>query len=812
MTKNSIGNPCKASDFRSIRSGSNYSLLVATPSDHPPPYSGGRTYVVLHWQKRDEVLGYNLYRRSADCILYDSKPINGSRLIAPVDTCAELEALIAPESIEWEQLRRALTVWGNRKSSPLTVDKQPVMHFAESPILEGLINPCDALASGLTADQEMVFDKLADYNLCFRLARGLAFKDLTVVSGTTYCYELRGILPDGAEIVLASNICVTAGFPILPDPPSGFTLTAGDGRVLALWHRNPYAFSYCVCRSPYSAAGYEIIHSVPIRLDIAKDLEGNPLPEPYPCGFLDIQRWDSEGLPIDHSEYGSMISGPENGITYYYRVASEDILGRRGEWSEPKLATPRCSIPPMAPDQLRVDAIPSLPGLALSWRKVTRNVETHQIRDAHQFYVIYRGATQSEMEDMVALGTHEVARVTANPRDPTTPNLNWTDMDRILEPPFGEVDFWYRVRCIDQHGSVSAPSAIVSGRIPDTTPPEATKFPGARGYADHITVDWPANSEPDLAGYHIYRGICDRGQIFHPPDLEGEWLLVGTVTLREAAGHYTVSFDDYSVPAGSRLCYAYWIRAYDTAQNLSGNGGPCGPDEYVCCRLREETPPPAPVITALKARSNSVLIEWIAAPIPDLRAFHVYRSELEGNTPEFIGCVLIDGTTLCDPWIGMQPSCEDIPAELDPGVTRASFLDRTAEPNRLYWYRVSALDWIGNESEGTNLTRLPAISTLTYSADLPPTPTLLPRLPSSLATDGLEIRWDPGSDSPIHLRGFVVFRRTQEGSYRQVSPIVDGCSYNDKTARPDVEYWYCVQALDQSGKLSNPSTAAMYRY
>lgn len=370
------------------------------------------------------------------------------------------------------------------------------------------------------------------------------------------------------------------------------------------------------------------------------------------------------------------------------------------------------------------------------------------------------------------------------------------------------------MRCIDDHGSVSEPSALVPGRLPDITPPGPTKPLRAEGFADHIRVLWPPNTEPDLAGYQVYRGLCDPGSLYKPDDEFGcDMVLVGSVSRwdaeQQAEQTGSAFFDDFSVPPGSPLCYAYWLRAYDATQNLYGGVCP-EPGEYVCQRLREQTPPPPPVIVGLRARNRAVLVEWIASPVQDLRAFHVYRSDREDDEPVFLGCVLTDGTVLGERWAGTHPSCADIPAEANPVSVHATFLDQTPEPARVYWYRVAALDWLGNESEAGALSRLPAISTFTYSSELPAAPTVSVPIPGSSEGCGLEVNWGPPFD-PLSFRGFVVFRSSApNGDYRQVSPIVAGNAFRDMSARRGVDYWYRLQTIDQEGGLSAPSTAVKH--
>ena len=814
-------------------------LLNATSADID---RNGKTYVVLYWTPRYDVSGYNLYRSKSGSISSRAIPINGRRPIAPIRTCKELKNFIHPRSREWQQLVNAFTSLKNSKKMEMVADSSNRARFKDSSLLQKLqkaprlpeefipispkgvpweMDPCEAIDRGLTAEEDEMFEALAANSLNFRLARGLAYRDYKVEANEKYFYELRGVLAHGREVVLGSGLTVQAGRFILPEAPSGLNLTGGDSKVLALWNRNPCAaFSYRVCRSVHAVFGHQVIHEEQIQLDITHDLEGEELVVPQP-GFLDYQRWDEYGLPEDHDVNGLSVSGPKNGYKYYYKVAGIDILGRQGSWCGNQSATPVSITPPKAPETLRVDPSTTPFGLTLSWRKVTHNIDNHQILESSQTYEIYRGETLEELENLDDLAQRLVGTVIANPSDPTVSTVSWTDNDPVLSPSYGEKDFWYRIRCLDENSNISFPSAVVGGRIPDTTAPGPTDLVDSEGFSDHIRIFWQYNSEPDLAGYQIYRAICDHGRLYQPADDEKQevgcdMILVGTVSLNEqkaCLAEGSVYFDDYSVPSDSPLCYAYWVRAYDGSQNLymGANGCP-KPEEYICQRLLEETPPPAPVITTLKARNKAVLIEWIASPIQDLRAFHVYRSEAEDDPGIFLGCVLSDGSSYPARWEGVRPACSDIPAEPNPVAVQGKFLDETPDPKRVYWYRVSTLDWLGNESEGKDLSCLPAMSTFTFLSDLPVCPIVLPQTIPSTVGCGLEVRWSP-SYTPAELRGFVVFRSGEIlGDYRQVSPIIEGNVFTDPSARRGVDYWYQIQAIDWAGRLSSPSAPHQHSY
>ena len=771
----------------------------------------GSTYVVLQWEAVHGVAGYNLYRRPAEGPARTSRPINGSKPIVPPSSARQLHAAVPKGSPEWEALAQGFT--------------------AAAGTLEPA-NPAASFERGLTEQELRIVRATAHANLAMRHAAGLAYTDRGVKANERYLYELRGVLADGTERRLAVDIPVWAGHFFLPDPPSGLSTQPGDRRVLALWNRNPYAATFVVQRATSPGGPFQQVNPKPVAFDMDSGLDGQPLPAPQP-GFLDLGAWDPEGLPIGHPVGSGTVYGPDNGVTYWYQVASQDTLGRTGSWSAAVPATPVRSIPPMAPDELQVSPNSTADGLVLTWRKVTRNVENHVLPDPSHTNYVYRGETLEDIEDIASLSSRLVATVPSYPQDPTTPLVPWTDLDPVLVPPYGTKQFFYRVVVEDAFGKRSAPSAVITGAVPDTTPPGPTDLIGATGDADRIRVDWKPNGEPDLAGYQIYRGVCDRGFIYRPgithvKDKEGKIItrgesrypcdmtLVGDVSVGDANAMYAadgrISFEDTSVPANSPLCYGYWVRAYDQAGNLyAGDRGCPRPGEYRCARLREKTPPPVPVMTGLRARNNAVLVEWISSPVQDLRAFHVYRSEAEHDPPQFLACVFTDGSVSATPWAGLVPSCDDVPAVPDPLAARGSYLDDTAEPHRVYWYRVSALDWLGNESSGAHIVDIPASSTFTYTTDLPVTPSVLPPVPAASDGCGLEVNWGPPFD-PDTLQGFVVFRAATGGPYRQVSGILTTNNFTDPSARRGVDYLYVAQSIDHSGLLSEPSPPVLHRY
>jgi len=803
---------------------------------------GATPAVVLLWTPVEGATGYYLYRK----LQGNSKSIliNPKHPVRMVQTCQELEAIIPKGSAEWEMLRHAIGKVALEKefapslggttsvvfpNYPIVIDpisKIPSGGVASS-IKQQSYDPCKALERGFTSEELELFITMASLNLKIRLAMGLGYIDTNVEEGSTYEYSIRARMPGGTFLESGTAVIILVDT-TPPDPPSGIETTTGDGEVLVTWNRNPAAFGYILERSLDPSNPFNRIHDETIMYSIWKDPELIVQSEPEKPGFIDFKRWNSEGLPVSHEVLGIAIEGPSNGISYYYRVASCTIFGETGPWSAPKVAIPIDLTPPRAPEELTVTPT-EYPdrGLAVAWRKVTRDVRGHQELDSIHTYEVFRSDKRESLEDPDSLGNTPVYSLSINPLAPQICTLSWIDTSSEIFPLYGEQDFYYRVRCIDAANNKGALSAIISGRLPDITPPGPTTVIKTVGHPDSIELFWDQNPEPDLAGYQIYRSICNKGEFYAPTKSYDiivqkkkgcDFGLVGETLLKEPNGpglnQECTSYRDTSVPKDSPVCYAYWVRAFDQARNLyQGSGGcPASKNEYKCGRIVEGISPPYPVITGLCAEHRAVVISWAASPVQDLRAFHIYRSRNENEVGEFAGCVLRDGTIFGQRWTGTTPKCDEIPAEAGPEAVMGSYRDENLDPHVIYWYRVSALDWVGNESNGDDLLKIPAVSTFTYTRDHPQIPIIASLYLSSSEQCGITIHWSPPFDSSVHT-GFIVFRSSsKKSSYRQVSPLVKDNMYTDLSAPRNRGLWYRVQSMDIHGLLSAPSEPVFCHY
>ncbi len=762
-------------------------------------------HVVVTWPPNATVQRFNLYRKAAGAPSFPTAPIHPKPL-ERMSSCPDIQAVIPPGSEEWIVLAKSL---------------------ADSPTVD--FDPCavSTIAAGSPKESKLLL--LARSRWRIAVVVGLAYDDAAVANGTAYVYELRGVNAVGTETgTLFTNVTVTAGSPVPIPTPGSLSATAGDNRVLLLWGDQPEAAGFTVWRATAAVGPYERVNELAFLSRITQDLDGNPLTPSN--GFLDMRRWDDSGVPTFHVVNGVSVYGPADGTTYFYKVASLDLLGQTGPLSTSAVsAKPLDKTPPAAPSSVSVTAVDSQNRLEVRWNVVQSDIDGHEESSPIAGYRLFRYETEN-----APLPTGiQIGGVIPPPASGIT-DMAASDNAAILRPPFGEQTFWYRVEAFDGSGNVSSRSAAAGGHLKDITPPAPPKDVAAKGFDDFIRITWAANTEPDLDGYQIYRSLCHNGISNpceprqpgvptpgqHEPAGEGEsegktpctgpYVLVGSVSLAAAkAMGATVTFDDHTVPKGSPLCYSYWIKAIDRTQNQSGSWPFPDPSEKtVCERLRDLTPPDPAIISGLFARDRAVRVEWIGPPIQDIRAYHVYRGTAETGPYKWVGGMTVEPPPAV-PQILTAPytppavvGCGKIPIVTIDSMSMGFFDDATADPKAIYWYKVVGIDQSGNEAP---LAKAVPMSTFTFTTAMPPTPTITSVTGTTAAPFGLVLHWTPTFD-PAHHRGFAVFRSDRfDGLYRQIGTLLTDSQYQDNQVVRGVSYWYKVVVMDATGQVSMPS-------
>ncbi len=764
--------------------------------------------VLLTWPENRKVESFQIYRRTAADLAYGKKPVNPAP-IAVLRDCNAIKAIIPVRSQEWKEIALILQEPAEGGRS----DGRGALRFtpAPSPLRikgERSFDPCQLYSVRPGSRNGELLQMLA--RKYYRIAQviGQAFVDHDVAMGSTYYYEIRG-LREGREEVLATNVRVVAGVDTPLPAPHNVVATAGDSRVMVTWDSVASTSGYDVYRRTVPSPTWIKVNDKPVMVKLTADLNNDSLALPL-FGIIDYRRWDEEtGIPLPHDVDGAPVDGPANKNTYRYRVSARNALGTPGTPSaETNAATPTDQTRPGLPMDLKVEAVGQT--LKISWSKVTRDELGRIEEDGILGYHLYRATAQTDTAG-IRINT------TMIPQPVWISSVSHIDSDPVIISQYGEKEFYYRLRVVDAHNHRSVFSAAASGHVPDIYAPDPPRNVAAEGFQSHIRVCWAPNSEPDLESYMIYRSYCDYGR-WTPPYQErktgvdcGPFVLIAEMTEKEAADslakHGKICYNDGSVPTASPLCYAYLIKAKDRSQNESGAWPypDLAIEEVVCQRLLDETPPPLPVVSGMQAQDGAIYIEWLAAPIQDLGAFHVYRAEKESDPYHWVGGMTVVkppavSTPLALPFKPAKPcGCDSIPLVAHEGMHAGAFLDKQVEPKKIYWYKVTSVDQNGNDARPDHAV---PYSTFTFSSSGPARPVITPPIGKYAGRCGLEIKWSPVFDMTQH-KGFVVFRgRTETGAYRQISPFVKTSAFVDSTIHASNTYWYKVQAFDVNGQPS----------
>ena len=211
-----------------------------------------------------------------------------------------------------------------------------------------------------------------------------------------------------------------------------------------------------------------------------------------------------------------------NDTSYTYRVIAIDTAGRQSGPSATADATPTDTTAPPVPTGLT--ATPADGSVELTWNPVT-------VDDLAGYHV---ERTPTEADGWTRLNSDPLT-------EPTYTDTDVTNAD----------SYTYRIRAVDTHANESDPSTTAHATPTDTTPPEAPTGLTATSGDSEVALAWTANTEPDLAGYHVERTLTGAGT----------WTLLTSTPVTAAAYTDTSAVNDTT--------YTYRIRAVDTHANES---------------------------------------------------------------------------------------------------------------------------------------------------------------------------------------------------------------------------------------------------
>ena len=313
----------------------------------------------------------------------------------------------------------------------------------------------------------------------------------------------------------------------------------------------------------------------------------------------------------------------------------------------------------------------------------------------------------------------------------------------------GEDIYSIKLEAEDITGNISTDQIAVSV---DHTPPVAPTLISATPAASNVTMVWETNTEPDLAGYLLYRN----GQLANASGLVIDNLSPYLIS--------DVSYFDKTLPDGK---FTYYLVAMDEAGNISDSSNSL--DVVI-----DTHPPQAEIIEPSdgSAFEHKILVKAESADLDIVSVQFQYKSEAE------TGWIDLDETVTMQPYV----------TNLDPvalGITYGN-----------YHLRAVATDVSGQTDPS------PAFITVTYT-DL-----TAPQAPEDLKvlTNGGDVTLTWTANTEGDLEGYNIYRSSEGTRIKVNTSVITVPTYQDVSLTGGM-YTYEVTAVDVYGNESESSNS-----
>jgi len=277
-------------------------------------------------------------------------------------------------------------------------------------------------------------------------------------------------------------------------------------------------------------------------------------------------------------------TGLVNGRTYYYMISAYDEVPNYGQNSTIASGTPQDTVAPNPVSIISVTPVATGNQLIITWTSSnSSDVEGYNLYNA----------------------TSEFGPYTLLISTPKT-QTSYTHSGLID----GQV-YWYKVAPIDEVPNEGQNSTAVNGTPQDTVPPAQVTGLVVTNPTTGKTLDlsWNAVSDPDLAGYRIYRR-----------NSTSNYSLLTTVAASDNFYKDTTVIDN--------ILYYYKVAAIDEVPNEGANSTEVG-------AVPSNEIPPAKVrdLTVTGINDTALRLQWAVNTEPDLKLYRIYRSTSSGFTP-----------------------------------------------------------------------------------------------------------------------------------------------------------------------------------
>lgn len=297
------------------------------------------------------------------------------------------------------------------------------------------------------------------------------------------------------------------------------------------------------------------------------------------------QAWELlKTLGADVTSYTDKNVKPYRGVAYRVEVVDSDKLVSPAEETE------------MIPSPVTVDLQVARQGLL---RKIELQWSAVNYIDG---YKLYRGEGQS------GDSWQEIKRLKAN-------ETSFSDAEGLSDGS----DYRYKLVSFDDQGDMPESNIVAASTKPAPAVPGAAE--AISGQYRTVTLQWQADSDSDVAGYHIYRS--EDGKKFS--------------SYEKVKGHTKSSFVDKGGVFSAlkdASDYHYQIAAYN---RFNGEG-----ERTAVLSARTKEPPPAVEALTATAEPASIVLNWQSSSVSDIVEVTVQRSE--GDCSRFSRLSSLRGT------------------------------------------------------------------------------------------------------------------------------------------------------------------------
>jgi len=331
----------------------------------------------------------------------------------------------------------------------------------------------------------------------------------------------------------------------------------------------------------------------------------------------------------------------------------------------------------------------------------------------------------------------------------TLPAGTTTYFDSDVDP----AEAYYYFVVMNNGFGASVPSArtpvILEGSKPNILPPQDLV---ATLQENRVTLTFN-NIEPDTRGYMIFRG----------EGYTGELSLIASFDASDSE----VSFTDTLALSAMPQTFSYSVADVNTSYNISPMS------ERVSIQYSGGMLP-VPIIMEAQFRGDNIFVVWDDATQrnPYVMAYNVWRSAVNN-----------EGIEIEEPKIvATLPFLEN------------SYNDTLLVPGILYRYALESLDVNGEKSSQS----LHAGVSVPSQLPLPPG-----QVSAMAASDRILLRWDTPIDPSV--RNIRVYRAelNREAALLKELPT-DQSTFEDRTAKKGVQYFYYVMTVNERGEESKP--------